>query len=270
MPLLPPALLVVSPAEHPPKSRVHMVPLRDISPEGLTIYLHKHQSRFDRIIGFRPTGWTCVFAALSFFPFFLPQRSEVIDVFPATHLLEGPTSTPTFPPFWLATGRASSTPRTSNRAEAALSASLHSVSPTASTRSSDRALFGALAFSLPSADRAELPPQLLLRAHLLRALRPGRASNDCNCQRRLKEVSRQDGRLVRLAFILALPPSDATQLILRPCFSLLNSGSRSGRPRRRSANCAARAAWSSSGTQSTGDLISVHFHSSSPPCDLLL
>jgi DNA cross-link repair 1A protein len=35
-----------------------MIPLRDISLEGLTAYLKKHARDYDRILGFRPTGWT--------------------------------------------------------------------------------------------------------------------------------------------------------------------------------------------------------------------
>jgi DNA cross-link repair 1A protein len=34
------------------------VPLRDISLEGLTMYLMRFESRYDRILGYRPTGWT--------------------------------------------------------------------------------------------------------------------------------------------------------------------------------------------------------------------
>ena len=40
------------------QSQVHLVPLRDISLEGLTQYLMRFESRYDRILGYRPTGWT--------------------------------------------------------------------------------------------------------------------------------------------------------------------------------------------------------------------
>ncbi|CED85491.1 Predicted hydrolase involved in interstrand cross-link repair [Phaffia rhodozyma] len=44
--------------DNPSQSQVHMISLHDISHEGLTAYLKKHTTLFDRIIGFRPTGWT--------------------------------------------------------------------------------------------------------------------------------------------------------------------------------------------------------------------
>lgn len=37
-----------------------MISLGDINPEGLANHLGKFKDRYDRIIGFRPTGWTCV------------------------------------------------------------------------------------------------------------------------------------------------------------------------------------------------------------------
>lgn len=42
-----------------------MIPLRDISPEDLQTYLKKHQkdTGYERILGFRPTGWTCAAAS---------------------------------------------------------------------------------------------------------------------------------------------------------------------------------------------------------------
>lgn len=43
---------------HPSESQVHMIPLRDISLEGLAAYLKRYQKDYDRILGFRPTGWT--------------------------------------------------------------------------------------------------------------------------------------------------------------------------------------------------------------------
>ena len=40
------------------EAQVHLVPLRDISLEGLTMYLMRFESKYDRILGYRPTGWT--------------------------------------------------------------------------------------------------------------------------------------------------------------------------------------------------------------------
>lgn len=42
----------------PLQSQVHLVPLRDISLEGLTQYLMRFEHKYDRILGYRPTGWT--------------------------------------------------------------------------------------------------------------------------------------------------------------------------------------------------------------------
>jgi hypothetical protein len=35
-----------------------MISLHDINPEGLANHLGKYKDQYDRIIGFRPTGWT--------------------------------------------------------------------------------------------------------------------------------------------------------------------------------------------------------------------
>ncbi|CAE6398267.1 unnamed protein product [Rhizoctonia solani] len=39
-------------------AQVHVLPLGQINIEGLSEYLKLHQSQYDRILGFRPTGWT--------------------------------------------------------------------------------------------------------------------------------------------------------------------------------------------------------------------
>ncbi|KAH7327710.1 DRMBL-domain-containing protein [Rhizoctonia solani] len=39
-------------------AQVHVLPLGQISIEGLSEYLALHQGQYDRILGFRPTGWT--------------------------------------------------------------------------------------------------------------------------------------------------------------------------------------------------------------------
>ncbi|KAG8677927.1 hypothetical protein FRC09_020275 [Ceratobasidium sp. 395] len=48
------AMLTKDPAE----AQVHVLPLGQISIERLTEYLELHRKRHDRILGFRPTGWT--------------------------------------------------------------------------------------------------------------------------------------------------------------------------------------------------------------------
>lgn len=44
----------------PLEAGVHIVPLSLISPEKLKIYAETWKNTFNRVIGFRPTGWTCV------------------------------------------------------------------------------------------------------------------------------------------------------------------------------------------------------------------
>ncbi|CAE7146275.1 unnamed protein product [Rhizoctonia solani] len=39
-------------------AQVHVLPLGQINIEGLSQYLTMHQAQYDRILGFRPTGWT--------------------------------------------------------------------------------------------------------------------------------------------------------------------------------------------------------------------
>ncbi|CAE6464091.1 hypothetical protein ACGC1H_003533 [Rhizoctonia solani] len=39
-------------------AQVHVLPLGQINIEGLSEYLKLHQTQYDRILGFRPTGWT--------------------------------------------------------------------------------------------------------------------------------------------------------------------------------------------------------------------
>jgi DNA cross-link repair 1A protein len=39
-------------------AQVHVLPLGQISIEGLSEYLTLNQAQYDRILGFRPTGWT--------------------------------------------------------------------------------------------------------------------------------------------------------------------------------------------------------------------
>lgn len=41
----------------PHEAQVHMTPLRDIGAETLQEYLNTFKPHFDRIVGFRPTGW---------------------------------------------------------------------------------------------------------------------------------------------------------------------------------------------------------------------
>ncbi|KAG8691491.1 hypothetical protein FRC08_010163 [Ceratobasidium sp. 394] len=48
------AMLTKDPAD----AQVHVLPLMQISIERLTEYLELHRKRHDRILGFRPTGWT--------------------------------------------------------------------------------------------------------------------------------------------------------------------------------------------------------------------
>ncbi|CAE6447584.1 unnamed protein product [Rhizoctonia solani] len=48
------AMLTMDPAA----AQVHVLPLRQISIEGLSEYLTLHQAQYDRILGFKPTGWT--------------------------------------------------------------------------------------------------------------------------------------------------------------------------------------------------------------------
>jgi hypothetical protein len=44
----------------PKDSIVHLVPLATLTSDRLKIYAERLQGTFDRIIGFRPTGWTYV------------------------------------------------------------------------------------------------------------------------------------------------------------------------------------------------------------------
>ncbi|EUC64525.1 DNA cross-link repair protein pso2/snm1 [Rhizoctonia solani AG-3 Rhs1AP] len=48
------AMLTTDPAA----AQVHVLPLRQINIEGLSEYLTLHQAQYDRILGFKPTGWT--------------------------------------------------------------------------------------------------------------------------------------------------------------------------------------------------------------------
>ncbi|KAF9054484.1 DNA repair metallo-beta-lactamase-domain-containing protein [Panaeolus papilionaceus] len=43
---------------NPKEALVHLVPLGTISTDQLKIYLERYKDTFDRVIGFRPTGWT--------------------------------------------------------------------------------------------------------------------------------------------------------------------------------------------------------------------
>ena len=42
----------------PKESFVHLIPLQTISTDCLKTYLQRCQGIYDRVIGFRPTGWT--------------------------------------------------------------------------------------------------------------------------------------------------------------------------------------------------------------------
>ena len=44
----------------PKDAIVHLVPLATLTSDRLKIYAERLQGTFDRIIGFRPTGWTYV------------------------------------------------------------------------------------------------------------------------------------------------------------------------------------------------------------------
>lgn len=48
------ALLTSSPLE----ANVHLVPLAVIVSDRLKAYLDQYRSVFNRVVGFRPTGWT--------------------------------------------------------------------------------------------------------------------------------------------------------------------------------------------------------------------
>lgn len=50
------ALLTPDPAE----ANVHIWPLGMVTSDNLRSYLQKLKGTFSRVIGFRPTGWTCV------------------------------------------------------------------------------------------------------------------------------------------------------------------------------------------------------------------
>lgn len=41
----------------PANAQVHVLPLGQINIENLSEYLDHHRGRYDRILGFRPTGW---------------------------------------------------------------------------------------------------------------------------------------------------------------------------------------------------------------------
>ncbi|KAF9563917.1 DRMBL-domain-containing protein [Agrocybe pediades] len=43
---------------NPEEGNVHLIPLSSISTDQLKLYLEKYKQTYDRIIGFRPTGWT--------------------------------------------------------------------------------------------------------------------------------------------------------------------------------------------------------------------
>ncbi len=44
----------------PLNAGVHLVPLGVVASDKLKVYLERWKGRFSKIIGFRPTGWTCV------------------------------------------------------------------------------------------------------------------------------------------------------------------------------------------------------------------
>jgi DNA cross-link repair 1A protein len=47
---------------HDPNScNVHVVPLQTITSDRLLEYLEHWKGRWDKVVGFRPTGWTSVF-----------------------------------------------------------------------------------------------------------------------------------------------------------------------------------------------------------------
>lgn len=49
-------LLTADPAE----AGVHILPLGAVTSDNLRSYLQRFKGTFSRVIGFRPTGWTCV------------------------------------------------------------------------------------------------------------------------------------------------------------------------------------------------------------------
>jgi DNA cross-link repair 1A protein len=44
--------------EDPLEAAVHIVPLSLINPERLKLYANRWKEKFDKVVGFRPTGWT--------------------------------------------------------------------------------------------------------------------------------------------------------------------------------------------------------------------
>lgn len=44
----------------PAKANVHVLPLGTVTTDNLKSYLQRFKGTFSRVIGFRPTGWTCV------------------------------------------------------------------------------------------------------------------------------------------------------------------------------------------------------------------
>ena len=44
----------------PTEANVHILPLGTVTSDNLRSYLQRFKGTFSRVIGFRPTGWTCV------------------------------------------------------------------------------------------------------------------------------------------------------------------------------------------------------------------
>ncbi|KAF9525372.1 DNA repair metallo-beta-lactamase-domain-containing protein [Crepidotus variabilis] len=81
----------------PKESVVHLVPLATIATDRLKIYLERFDGIYDRVIGFRPTGWTYTQAAGTDLspsvPTILSKTSQ--STFSHTDLRLSPKSTPT-------------------------------------------------------------------------------------------------------------------------------------------------------------------------------
>jgi len=45
---------------NPLEAKVHLLPLGMITSDALPDYMDKFKGKFDKVVGFRPTGWTCV------------------------------------------------------------------------------------------------------------------------------------------------------------------------------------------------------------------
>jgi DNA cross-link repair 1A protein len=49
--------------DDPLSAGVHIIPLGLLTPDKLKAYSDKWKDSFNKVVGFRPTGWTCVLFA---------------------------------------------------------------------------------------------------------------------------------------------------------------------------------------------------------------